>query len=198
MPRGVPNKLDPDDLFSDEPPAPPAEGIELAEQLDALSAEAEAVKAPAPVPAPVPELVSEAVPELVPEAVPGVVPGVVPEVILIHVLGDGFTALGQIWFLGQELEFTRGSKAYQDTLDRYGRSWLDLDENEQIERYGQVMFRRGPWRGKPYTAAKGLGLRHPLADETGRSVAEPTEEQLNAAVEAERRRNRAAPTLPGR
>src|SRR3954466_9124810 len=46
--------------------------------------------------------------------------------IVIHFLEDGLTALGKVWYRGQELEFEPGSRAYQDTFDRYGNSWLKL------------------------------------------------------------------------
>jgi hypothetical protein len=72
--------------------------------------------------------------------------------ILIHFLADGFTAQGQTWLTGQEIEFVVGSVAYEQTKDRFGNSWLDAadDEGEQYRKYGKVMFRRGPWRGARY------------------------------------------------
>lgn len=117
--------------------------------------------------------------------------------ILIHVVSEGgFTALGHVWFRGQEIEFKRGGGAYADTCDRLGRSWLDLDENAQIDKYGEVMFRPGPWQGKTYVDAKGATLTHPLRDSDGKSIRPPTEDELAAAAAAERRRGRAAPRLP--
>lgn len=117
--------------------------------------------------------------------------------IVIHFLEDGITALGKVWCRGQELEFAPGSKAYNDTCDRYGRSWLDLRTREfdQVERWGKVMFRPGPWPGKslldvasqPFDVAKGL--------KDGERVI-PTEEELLAAQKAEAKRRRAAPRLP--
>jgi hypothetical protein len=76
--------------------------------------------------------------------------------ILLHFLKDGPTGLGQIWHRGQQVEFTVGSRAYLDTKDRLGRSWLDMldNEGEQMARFGDVIFRKGPWPGKPLTAAK--------------------------------------------
>lgn len=76
--------------------------------------------------------------------------------ILIHVREDGFTANGRVWYRGQELEFEVGSEAYKDTLDRYGRSWLSLDENTQYKQYGRVMFGFGPWPGGQYENQKAL------------------------------------------
>lgn len=68
--------------------------------------------------------------------------------ILIHFVEDGFTAQGEIWYRGQELQFTVGNKAWQDTLDRQGNSWVLADDRAQMNRFDKVMFRRGPWPGK--------------------------------------------------
>jgi hypothetical protein len=80
------------------------------------------------------------------------------EKILIHFLIDGFTACGRVWMRGQELEFDVGGLPYEDTKDRNGESWLDLDDAAQMIRYGKVYFRRGPWPGAewedPDAAAK--------------------------------------------
>lgn len=73
------------------------------------------------------------------------------EVVLIHFLEDGFTAQGRVWFRGQEVRFLKNGQAWLDTFDRTGDSWLENcidDEGEQYARWGRVMFRRGPWRGK--------------------------------------------------
>lgn len=127
-------------------------------------------------------------PEFEAPAVPGN-----PDNILIHFLEDGFTALGQVWFRGQELEFEPNSAAYRDTCDRNGWSWLELrnDEFAQADRWGRIMFRNGPWPGKPYQAAAKLTWK---AGNT--SVEPPTESELAKADAAERRRRRAAPRLP--
>jgi hypothetical protein len=120
------------------------------------------------------------------------------ENVLIHFVGDGFTALGQIWYRGQELEFTPGSGAYQDTCDRSGRSWLELreDESTQIEKYGEVMFRPGPWPGKSYTDASSVAYEQLKPLKSGGAFAPPSEEELAKAAAAEAKRRRAAPRLP--
>lgn len=72
--------------------------------------------------------------------------------ILFHVAEDGFTAAGQVWVRGQELEYVVGSPEYQDTLDKDGNSWLDLvgDDAAQMQRWGKVMLRPGPWPGATF------------------------------------------------
>lgn len=121
--------------------------------------------------------------------------------IIIHFLEDGFSALGQVWYRGQELEFEVGSQSYKDTFDRNGRSWLDLrsDEFAQVDKYKRVMFRSGPWPGKSFAEAAKLGAAKPLkAIGSDASVQPLTAEELEAAQQAEERRLRAAPRLPVR
>lgn len=120
------------------------------------------------------------------------------ENILIHFLEDGFTALGRVWFRGQELEFTAGSGAYADTCDRYGRSWLELADREfdQVEKYGRVMFRRGPWPGKSYVDAAKVPFEKLRPLKGDGTITGPGPQELEAAARAEQRRGRAAPRLP--
>lgn len=73
--------------------------------------------------------------------------------ILIHVLADGLTALGRVFYRGQEIVF--GPKAYEDTKGRDGRSWLNMSDEEQYDRWGVVRFRKGPWPGKKQYEDKG-------------------------------------------
>lgn len=121
------------------------------------------------------------------------------ETIVIHFLEDGATAAGRVWVRGQELEFDPNGQAYADTVDRTGRSWLDLrfDEGAQMERWGKVMFRNGPWPGKPWTAVTGEKWE-PLANGTGGRVSSPSAEELERAAREEARRARAVPRLPVR
>ena len=64
------------------------------------------------------------------------------EGILIHILEDGFNAS----YRGQEIIF--GPKAYEETKNRFGVSWLHMTDEEQYERWGSLQFRKGPWPGK--------------------------------------------------
>lgn len=70
----------------------------------------------------------------------------VSEGILIHVLEDGLTTNGQVFYVGQEILF--GPRAFEETKNRYGQSWLDMSEEDQLDRWGSVKFRKGPWPGK--------------------------------------------------
>lgn len=72
------------------------------------------------------------------------------EKILIHVLEDGITLQGEVWYRGQEIEFTVGSLAHKQTFNKHGKSWLDMadDEDAQYNRWGKLYFRSGPWRGR--------------------------------------------------
>lgn len=120
--------------------------------------------------------------------------------IIIHFLEDGFTALGQVWYRGQDLEFERTSQAYKDTFDRLGRTWLDLrnDEFTQAERWGKVMFRNGPWPGKSYSDAAKLARYETVKNADGSTVPAPSEAELTAIEKIELKRRRAAPKLPVR
>lgn len=107
------------------------------------------------------------------------------DTFLIHFLADGITAQGQVWYLGQELEFIVGSKAWKDTFDREGKSWLLMSENDQADRKGKVYFRRGPWPGKK---------SYKDGEWEKDAPAESTLEQ--ADIKERERRQKGAPTLP--
>lgn len=80
--------------------------------------------------------------------------------ILIHILVDGFTANGKTFYRGQEIVF--GERAYAETKDRNGKSWLDLDDDAQYDLWDDVKFRKGEWPGKKTyedSAASGKSIR---------------------------------------
>lgn len=86
--------------------------------------------------------------------------------VLVHFLEDGFTAFSQVWYRGQELEITPEMR--ESTIDRAGKTWIDMDDSEQFERFERVMFRLGPWPGKPWAdqqaeAAEKARDRRPIA-----------------------------------
>ena len=113
--------------------------------------------------------------------------------IRIHFLEDGFTALNKVFYRGEELEFDRESQAYKDTLNKRGESWLDYryDEFGQVDRWGRIFFRNGPWPGKTYADGTWENLRSEKGEGT---IPPPTQEQLDRAEKLRQRRE--APTLP--
>ncbi len=104
------------------------------------------------------------------------------DAILVHVLEDGFTACGVVWYRGQEIRFVKGGEAYEQTLNRDGESWLDLDDYEQYERYGKKMFGIGNWPGKKWGDVSGLTDEAEIA-------------QARQAAQREARRKAAAPIV---
>jgi hypothetical protein len=75
-----------------------------------------------------------------------------PVEVVLHVVADGFTASGRVWFASDEIVYTVGSRAEKGTKDRRGFSWLSLvtKPDEQIRRYGKVYLKPGPYTGKLY------------------------------------------------
>lgn len=106
------------------------------------------------------------------------------EHILFHMTADGLIFNGIITYKGQEFEVVVGSKAYEQTKNRNGDTWLDLldDVDGQYERWGQQRIARGPWRGRKWGDASTLTDAQDIAD-------------AKAAAERERKRNRAAPVF---
>lgn len=113
--------------------------------------------------------------------------------IIIHFLEDGLTVNGRVMYRGDELEFDPASKAYKDTFDRAGRTFLDLrdDEFAQVDRWDKVMFRPGPWPGKGYADGRFEAMRSEKGD--GRTSA-PSQDEIDRAEKARQRRS--APHLP--
>jgi hypothetical protein len=73
------------------------------------------------------------------------------DVVTVNFTEDGFTAFGSVWYRGQTLSVERGTPDWEMTVNpETGESWMDLDEDAQIEKYGQRMFRPGKWVGKSY------------------------------------------------
>ena len=67
------------------------------------------------------------------------------DAIVIHVLEDGLSALGDIRYRGETLRFARGGAEYADTVDRFGHSWVDDadDVQAQIARWGRRLIAPG-------------------------------------------------------
>jgi hypothetical protein len=113
------------------------------------------------------------------------------EAILIHFIADGLTAFGQVWYRGQELQIGPDHPRWAEAL-----GWITLDRFGQVERWGEQKFDFGPWPGRrSYAHAAGTFEQITVTGPDGsRSrYAGPTEAELLAADDAERRRGRAVP-----
>lgn len=93
--------------------------------------------------------------------------------VLFHIVLDGFTAFGQVWLRGQEIEIEVGTPAYERTKNALGVSWLDLIE----DRAGQY----AKW-GKEYIAP-------------GAFIPRPNEKFDDEVAREDQRRNRSVPVL---
>lgn len=65
-----------------------------------------------------------------------------------HFTADGVVAWGQVWYRGQEVHVDTTSDHYKATLDKDGKSWLDLSVRDQIARWGEQKIAAGEWPGK--------------------------------------------------
>jgi hypothetical protein len=72
------------------------------------------------------------------------------DVVTINFLEDGMTAFGVVWYRGQEVSVEKGSPEWESTLDEDGNSWLEWDEDEQLERWGVRFHKAGKWSGKGF------------------------------------------------
>ena len=123
------------------------------------------------------------------------VPGKAPpdtESVVIHFLIDGFSAFGNVWMRGQEIEVWPGHPRWREA-----QSWILLDVPGQYRRFGRQVFGQGPWPwDRSYTA--GVGHFQYLKTVSGEGVvSQPTEEELARADEAEKRRGRRVPMPMG-
>lgn len=118
--------------------------------------------------------------------------GELGEPVLFHVVQDGFTAAGRVWYSGDEITFVPGSRAHNQTFDRRKFSWTTLidDPDAQARRYGSVYLKPGPYQGKKFTAMSELELL--MLRETGNPLVPPSRDQ---AAEAESRRRQDLPEI---
>lgn len=95
--------------------------------------------------------------------------------ITIHFIEDGFTALGKVWYRGEELTLVPGTKQYDEAPTRLGKVFALLDEFEQEEVWGRRIFREGPWRGKRLTE-----IEDPDMTEAERAALERAEQKRSS------------------
>jgi len=94
----------------------------------------------------------------------------------IHFVEDGLTTLGKVWYRGEELTVVEGTDEWDKVHDKNGNTFLTLDEDAQIDKWGKRMFRPGPWKGK------GLDIDNPELTEQERAILERAEKKrLQAA-----------------
>jgi hypothetical protein len=110
------------------------------------------------------------------------------QTMIIHMVDDGLTAFGKVWYRGQEIEIGPDHPRWPEAVN-----WIMLSRFEQLDRWGKHFFDFGPWPGRrSYTEAAGSfeQLTVPGGDGT---IAGPDEAALRQADEAERRRGRGVP-----
>lgn len=100
----------------------------------------------------------------------------------IHMLEDGLTFAGVVWMRGQEITLVVGSERWEQA-----QVWWKMPEFEQVERYGHVKFRTGPWPGRRYEDAAGQFEALGSLDGKGR-LQGPGVELLTQASQRERQR----------
>jgi hypothetical protein len=75
-----------------------------------------------------------------------------PRTVTVHFVEDGLTLLGKVWCRGEEIQINEKKDAliWDLLTDATVGMLLDLDEDQQIARWGKRYFREGLWRGKGY------------------------------------------------
>lgn len=64
---------------------------------------------------------------------------------VFHLVNDGLTFAGKVWYRGEEIVVEEGTTEFELAFDRKGNFILGKSEVEQIETYGEVKYREGPW-----------------------------------------------------
>jgi len=109
--------------------------------------------------------------------------------ILIHILEDGFTAFGQVWYRGQELEVAIGGPRWEEA-----QRWILWDDYQQMAVYKKIYFRQGPWPGlRSYTAGVGRFQQLKALGDGDQVILGPPVEALAQADLLEQRRGRGVP-----
>lgn len=118
------------------------------------------------------------------------IPSKAPDKILIHIVEDGFTFAGEVWMRGQELEIGPDHPRWGEV-----QRWINMDDFQQMEVYGKIRFRRGPWPGRR-SFADGADSFEKVMVGTGEHAQQykgPSVAELLKADQKERQRGRAVP-----
>lgn len=123
-------------------------------------------------------------------------PSKADKVHTINFVEDGMTALGWSWYRGETLTVEEGTDAWDRTLFENDEgetvSWLTLDEDEQVDRWGLRFFREGKWKGKGYD------LSDPALTDEQKAILQAAQEEAEGKKAPARRKVPAAKRAPAR
>lgn len=68
----------------------------------------------------------------------------------VHFLADGVTALDRVFVRGEEVRVKEGTTWYEQAHDRDGNCIFALSDDEQVRRFGKVLWAEGGWPYDPY------------------------------------------------
>ena len=100
--------------------------------------------------------------------------------VVIHFVADGFTAFGNVWVRGQEIEVWPGHPRWNEA-----QQWINFDTRMQYARWKKEYFRPGPWPGERSYLAGISGFQQLKAVGGEGSVGAPTEEELRRGDEGQ-------------
>lgn len=106
------------------------------------------------------------------------------ETQVIHMMEDGMSFAGVVWMRGQEIVLPVGSPRWQQAQD-----WINMTDFQQMDRWGKVMFRPGPWPGRSVAEALAAGPEQPMLAPDGKTPLPPPDPaafQRAAQLEAQR------------
>ena len=137
--------------------------------------------------------------------------GAKPEdIVTINFIDDGLTAFARMWYRGQTVSIERGSEQWESTVfvvdrglplrgaeqwespvyDEDGSSWMELDEDGQIDRWGKRFFRPGKWEGA------GFDLEDPALTEEDKAILSKVESEEQAVEKPAAKRGPGRPRKP--
>lgn len=102
-----------------------------------------------------------------------------------HFVEDGFTIFGKVWLRGEEVTIEEGTEYFEKAFTPDGKFKMGMTPNEQIERYGVVYYKEGPWDGLPYDLSV---YERGQLDQDGGFI-EPTPAEIAALQQANKRRH---------
>jgi hypothetical protein len=104
--------------------------------------------------------------------------------LTFHIVRSGWTWAGMVWYRGQEIVLEEGTPRWHEA-----QRFINWTEQEQMDRYGCIRWRLGPWPYRKSYAQIEPGSYQQLGSLDGKGhVTGPTDEQLRQAdvLEAQR------------